>query len=41
MRGCKKKKNGCLVWRILWAVVKVALIAYAALFTVAQSIQAW
>lgn len=34
MRGCKKKKSGCLVWRILWTVAKVALIAYAALFTV-------
>ncbi len=29
-----KKKPGCPVLRILWAVVKVVLIAYAALFTV-------
>lgn len=29
-----KKKSGCPVLRIIWAVVKVALIAYAALFTV-------
>ena len=33
MRGHKNRKC-CLIWRILWKAVKVALIAYAALCTV-------
>ncbi len=34
MCGHMKKISGCPVLRILCAVVKIALIAYAALFTV-------
>lgn len=34
MCGHMNKISGCLILRILLAVVKVALIAYAALFTV-------
>ncbi len=34
MCGHIKKISGCPFLRILWVVVKVALIAYAALFTV-------
>ena len=34
MCGHMKKKPGYLILRILWAVVKAVLIAYAALFTV-------
>ncbi len=31
---CTCNKGGCLILKILWTVVKAALIAYAALFTV-------
>ncbi len=31
---CSCMKGKCLIWKILWTVVKVVLIAYAALFTV-------